>query len=412
MMPTQQTRILIVDDEPERSKGWETNIQALGFEGVSVTALDLGGSRALIEAADRRRRSARAGTEPFASDIACTLDEVDVLIVDYDLQEMVEAGQWSTGLWVAMLARAFTRVKLVVLVNQFGTNMFDLTLSKGLKSRADFDIGSAQLLNPALWDRSRVDGYTPWGWVDGILSATSRFKAMVDWVRENLDRPVLSTLGFSNGLHDVDPDTCVSPELWQECVGEQSRTFRQMVGEAEFLTPKDRESIVQFDESCARVAAAIVTHWLDRFLIPANDVLVDIPHLVSASPWLLNGRENAQSWQATTGPSGFDVLLPGVRNHAFAPAFPLSRPVVWRKRVERAADLSEPRGFTYDGFPDLVFCEDTSRFHPFDDARSFSCRLPCRDPQRFVANPERVAPTNGGHSLTDVVYEPSVFFAL
>lgn len=405
-------RILIVDDEPDRSKGWEKQIQALGFEGVSVTALDLDASRALVEAADRRRRGARDGMDPFAGSIECALDEVEVLIVDYDLQEMVEAGQWSTGLWVAMLARAFTKVKLVVLVNQFGTNMFDLTLSKGLKSRADFDVGSSQLLNPALWDRSRIDGYSPWGWLDGVLSATSRFEAVINWVRGKLDQPVLSTIGFGNGLDGADPDTCLSQELWQECVGNQTRTFRDMVAEAEFLTPKDRESIVRFDEPCARVAAALVTHWLDRWVIPTSDLLIDLPHLVSASPWLLNDREDADAWQSTVGSNGFDALLPAVRLHAFEPEFPLSRPVVWRRRVARAVELVEPSGFTYDGFPDLVFCEDTSRFLLFDDARSFSCRLPSNDPQRFVANPDRVVPSHGGHVLTDVVYEPSVFFAV
>lgn len=303
-------RILIVDDEPDRSKGWEEKIQAFGFAGVSVSALDLDASRALIEAADERRRIARKGEDPFAAGIECDLDGVDVLVVDYDLQEMVQAGQWSTGLWVAMLARAFSRVKLVVLVNQFGTNMFDLTLSKGVKSRSDFDVGSAQLLNPALWDRSRIDGYAPWGWGDGVLSAVGRLNSVVGWMKPNLDKPVLETLGFSYRLDGANPDACMSQELWQECVGHPLRTFREMVGEAEFLTLKDREYFKKFDEPCARVAAAIVSHWLDRWVIPANDVLIDLPHLASASPWLLTNRQVVAGWQSTVGPNGFDALLP------------------------------------------------------------------------------------------------------
>lgn len=405
-------RIVIVDDEPDRSKGWETQIQTAGFAAVSVSALELEASRALIEAVDKRRRITREDKDPFAADIECDLDSVDILIVDYDLQEMVQAGQWSTGLWVAMIARAFSRVKLVVLVNQFGTNMFDLTLSKGVKSRSDFDVGGAQLLNPALWDRSRIDGYAPWGWGDGVLSAVGRLNSVVGWMQQNLDKPVLGTLGFGNVLDGADPDICMSQELWQECVGHPSRTFREMVGEAEFLTLKDREFIKKFDEPCARVAAAIVSHWLDRWVIPANDVLIDLPHLASASPWLLTNRQDVVGWQSTVGPNGFDALLPAVRLHEFMPGFPLSRPVVWRNKVAGGAELSEPSGFTYDGFPDLVFCEDTSRFHAFEDAKSFQCRLPGSDPQRFVANPERIEPAHGGRVLTDVDYEPSVFFAL
>lgn len=412
MMATPQMRILIVDDEPDRSKGWEAEIRALGFEGISVIALDLDASRTLIEAVDNRHRAARGGRDPFGGHIECALDEVDVLIVDYDLQEMVKIGQWSTGLWVAMLARAFSRVKLVVLVNQFGTNMFDLTLLKALKSNADFDVGAVQLLNPALWDRTRVDGFSPYGWLDGIRHAPARFDAMIDWMRGKLDQPVLATLGFGIGADGEDPDTRISPELWQECVRRQDLTFRTMVAEAEFLTSKDRDAIVQFDEPCVRVAAALVTHWLDRLVIPAGDVLIDLPHLASSSPWLLNGREDPYAWQSTVGPDGFDVFLPTVRKHLFAPGFPLSRPVVWRRGVERSAELAEPSGFTYDRFPDLVFCEDTSRFHPFEDAKPFACRLPSVDPQRFVANPDRIAPTNGGRVLTDVMYEPSVLFTL
>jgi hypothetical protein len=86
--------------------------------------------------------------------------------------------------------------------------------------------------------------------------------------------------------------------------------------------------------------------------------------------------------------------------------------VVWRHAIVEDARLAEPKGFTYDGFPDLVFCEDTSRFQAFEDARAFSCRLPGSDPQRYVAVPERVVPTKGGLPSTDVVYEPSVFFAV
>lgn len=410
-MPT-QLRILIVDDEPERSKGWEEQIRRLGVAEVSVDALDLITSRTMIEAADKRRRAARDNQDPFDANIACALDDVDVLIVDYDLQELVAAGQWSTGLWVAMLARAFSRVKLVVLINQFGTNMFDLTLSKGVKSRADFDVGSAQLLNPAPWDRTRIDGYAPWSWGDGILKAVARLDDAVAWIRQRLDKPVLEELGFTANVGGG--DNHISQELWQECITHPDRTFRDMVGDAEFLTLKDREFIKQFDESCARVAAAIVSHWLDRWVIPANDVLIDLPHLASANPWLLVNTKDVSAWQATTSvePDGFDVFLPEVKKYSFESGFPTSRPTVWRRKVAAAQDLAEPCGFTYDDFPDLVFCEDTSRFIEFADAQSFSCRLPSGDPQRFVANREKITPLQQGYVLTDVSYEPSVLFAI
>lgn len=405
-------RILIVDDEPDRSRDWAARVQAFGFSGTTVRALDIDDARDVMKTVDERRRRARGGLDPFAANAPCALDDVDVLIVDYDLQELLQVGEWSTGLQVATLARALTRAQLIVLVNQFGSNAFDLTLTKGASSHADFDIGSDQLVNPLFWDRSRVDGYAPWAWNDGVLRAPARIEAMVQWVMSRLDEPVLTSLGFAITADDANTQTFLAKELWEQLLDDPTHSFRHLVPESEFLTPKDRQAIAAFDEPCARVAAALLSHWLDRWVVPANDVLIDLPHLASACPWLLRKKEDPGCWQtAASLDNGFDALLPGVEKHAFSPGFPLARPALWRRAVSQDTDLAEPSGFTYDGFPDLVFCEDTSRFHAFEDARSFSCRLP-GDTQRFVANPERIVPTTGGLPLTDVVYEPSVLFAL
>lgn len=412
-MSTTPLRILIVDDEPERSREWAARLRSLGFADATVTALDIEEARTLIKGADARRRRAREQSDPFAADLPCDLDTVDVLVVDYDLQELLEVGEWSTGLQVATLARALSRVKAIVLVNQFGTNSFDLTLSKHAYSHADLDVGSGQLLNPAFWDRSRVDGYAPWGWNDGVLRTSARMEETLRWVVPRLDSPVLTSLGFTTAADESTASRRLPKELWQECVEDPSHTFRELVRESEFLTPKDRGAIATFDEPCARVAGALVAHWLERWVIPTNEILIDLPHMASAYPWLLRSKEDIECWQTTTSiDNGFDALVPEVRDHAFEPGFPLPRPVVWRHAVVEDARLAEPKGFTYDGFPDLVFCEDTSKFQPFEDTRAFSCRLPGGDPQRFVALPERVVPTKGGQPSTDVLYEPSVFFAV
>lgn len=413
MMQIPPLRILIVDDEPDRSREWAAKIASSGIPDATVTALDTDAARAVMESADGRRRRARDNLDPFAAEFPCDLDTVDVLIVDYDLQELLKVGEWSTGLQVATLARALTRVKLIVLVNQFGTNAFDLTLSKAARSHADFDVGDSQLLNPAFWDRSRVDGYAPWAWNDGVLRAPARMEAMFQWLMPRLNDPVLTTLGFTTGTDGSNAETYLAKELWQECLVDPNHSFRQLVSESEFLTLKDRHAIAAFDEPCARVAAALVSHWLDRWVIPANEVLIDLPHLVSSYPWMLTKKEELDCWQeAASLENGFSALLAEVKKHEFQPGFPLSRPVVWKRKVVQDSDLAEPNGFTYDGFPDLVFCEDTSRFHEFADARPFSCRLAGSDSQRFVANPERVGPTGSGQALTEVAYEPSVFFAL
>jgi hypothetical protein len=408
-------RVVIVDDETERSKGWAASILALGIQDVTVEALELAEAQLIIQSADARRRVAREGKDPFSSTsiLECKLDDVDILIVDYDLQELLEVGKWSTGLQVSTLARAFTRTKVIVLVNQFGTNSFDLTLVKSSQSRSDFDIGSGQILNPAFWDRSNVDGYSPWAWNDGVIQAAYRMEAVVEWMKENLDKPVLSTLGFSIESEDSEQPNYLGYELWQEIITSSNQTFRQLVEKSEFLAQKDRECILSYDEPCARVAAAIISHWFERTVIPANETLIDIPHLVSFYPWLLRSPEDVESWQATTsGKDAFNATLEELGDCVFDPGFPLARPVVWKQKVLQTPELAEPAGFSYDNFPDMVFCEDASRFHEFSDSRPFQSRLPGGDPQRFVANPGKVTDATWKHALADVNYEPSVLFAL
>lgn len=406
-------RVVIVDDETPRSEGWAKSLNALGISGMTVEALSLESAQKLIESADTRRREAREGKDPFSSSVVCDLDNVDVLVVDYDLQELLKVGQWSTGAQVSTLARAFSRAKLVVLVNQLGTNLFDLTLKKSFLSHSDFDIGSGQILNPTFWDRSRVDGFSPWAWNEGVIRAVNRMDATVEWVRERLDCPVLPTLGFAFGIEQGGCSNYLSYELWQDVITGPEQTFRQLVLKSEFLSQKDREAITGFDEVCARVAAAVVSHWLERTVIPANESLIDLPHLVSAYPWLLRAPADKECWNETAfSAQPFQATLPGLDAHLFNPGFPMVRPVVWKQKVLEDAALSEPAGFSYDDFPDMVFCEDTSRFHEFSDSRPFQSHLPGNDPQRYVANPDNVTSKDWKHPLSDVSYEPSVLFAL
>ena len=411
-MTTKPLRILIVDDDTERSLGWKASIDSkrLAGEGADVSALSRDQSSKLIVDIDARRRLARSGTNPF--DTTSPLDDVDVLVLDYDLEELEDEGTTSTGLLVAMLARAFSRTKLIVLVNQFGTNKFDLTMTAAARSNADFDVNEAQILNPTLWERSRIEGFAPWAWEDGILAASARVDAAVDWVRRRLDEPVLQSLGFDVTPEAAASGSLIAKELWQECVDAPSRTFRQMVGDARFLTPRDREAIQQFDESCSRVAATLVVHWLDRWVIPANEVLIDLPHLVSADPWLLRDRTTCAGWQASVGVAGIEALVPAVRAHEFQPGLPISRPAVWRQRVAVDLALREPSGFKYDDFPDMVFCENTSRFEQFALTKPFSSRLPVGDPQRFVLDPGQAVLSSTGFEVNHVAHEPQVLFAI
>jgi hypothetical protein len=409
---TQNLNVLIVDDDPSRSAGWESAIKAFGFEGLTVRAVRLDETKELMKVANNRRIQMRPGSSSAACE-PCILDSTDLLIVDYDLQELLEVGQWATGLQVATLARAFTQVKYIALINQFGTNTFDLTLSKARDSRADQDVGSDQLLNPGLWVRNDAAGnFLPWHWQDGLLRAPGRIAATQEWVRARLDYPVLETLGFGFEPTSESPETYIPKELWQELVDNPSASFRELAKRSDFLPIRDSEYLDQHDEYCSRIATAVLSHWMERILIPSGEVLIDIPHLVSSYPWLLRDVKDVDQWNSTTGENdqALEALNPLVKDAVFSPGFPLSRPALWRRKVTADSRLSEPADFSYDDFPDLVFCEDTSSFHPFEISRSFVSRLPGTDNQRFVIDPSKLG--DDSSTFAQVTYEPSVFFAL
>lgn len=411
-MPYHPVRICIVDDEPERSRGWATTIKSFEIPKMEVVALEKDESRELMRAVVARQHTIRTTHE--VPEGSSPLQGFDVLVVDYDLQELLEEGQWSTGLQVLALARAFSDVKLIVLVNQFGSNTFDLTLTKSVRSLADLDVGSDQLVNPAFWDQSRASGFAPWAWGDGVLGAVTRIEQAIAWAKLNLDRPVLKCLGFTHTSDQSNTSTYLSGEIWQQCLTEPDHTLRDMVRASDFLTQKDRDNaIVKLDEPCARVAAVLIMHWLDRWVVPANEVLADLPHLVSFYPWLLRDNANAAGWQAAASlTDGFAAVHTDVGRYTFEPGFLVSRPVVWKHKVLEDAALSEPKGFSYEGIPDLVFCEDTSSFVEFTNAKPFTSRLPGADPQRFVVNQEKLGELEVVSSPAGVAYEPSVLFAL
>ena len=104
-------------------------------------------------------------------------------------------------------------------------------------------------------------------------------------------------------------------------------------------------------------------------------------------------------------------MNPKIRRHEFNPGFPLSRPTLWRRAVVSDAELREPREFTFDEVPDLVFCEDISKFQKFKDARPFPSKLPGADPLRYVSDPAKATGVEKW-STESVGYEPSVYFAL
>ena len=370
---------------------------------------------------EERRDVARTGGDGLTVGAPSNpLDDVDVLILDYDLYEMgtrgsVKAHERVTGEEVAYLARCYSRCRAIVGLNQFGENPFDLTLRGHPESFADLNLGSTQLHNPGLWG-AQTTGYHPWKWPN-LSGEPDRMSALVAWVSDRLDKPILEGLNLSDGSG--------APAVSREALrflgpsDPSEVTFRDFVVDSG--NGLDRNDALWEPEAASRIAAARLSKWLERLVLPGQDFLVDAPHLISRFPSLLPGsRVNDGDWDlvAKAGADAETVGMTGeiLLDAAYEPRDWLSRPA-WRwpalSSDRRVAEVSDPWD---SAVAELTFCEDVRRFLPPPEAREFSAAVSSPFLTRYVVDQAAAdsegRPYFGEFSISEVSYEPSVQFAL
>jgi hypothetical protein len=406
-------RILICDDESRSLERWEKQLKrVLRQLNIDATVESIRSREELTEAIaglDERRRRARGRRASEPKWQPNRFDPVDILIVDYDLLKLTQDGSmYVTGENVAYLCRCYSRCGLIVALNQYGMNPFDLTLKGHPESYADINLGSEQIANPGLWAQGWT-GFRPWYWPLLPLASEAlsrRCKALVG----HLDDKILAYLEF--------PEEVIRalPRSTREFLGRTRRpeesTFRDFVIESgNGLRPKDKP---WDDTTTARIAGARLGKWLDRLVLSGQDILVDGPHLALRYPSLLNGPvSKIASWNRT---ASFQQNRTGLRDeHIKASRFKkhdwVSKPSwFWRalSANEKIDEVSRP---WVKEQPTVAFCEDLSRFLPSDQTREFVADLSSNFVRRSVANPSFAA-RKLASELRRVDYQPSVRFSL
>ena len=331
------------------------------------------------------RRSAARTNELYPRQ-DCLFDNVDVLILDYDLVLVDKRQTRHTGEGIARLVRMYSNCHVVVVLNQFRGVHFDLGLRGHLWSYADMNIHAEVLDRPGLWKEPPWTGFRPWSWhtLDAAVIAQRSRQSMVS---SYYDEPIVDVLGLrpadASRLSDsafsfLGPEAGTSGDLAKV-------TFRDFLAGA---GDRDASAAAKSnDETSSRFVGARVGKWLEREVLGGQDVLVDIPHLVQRYPFLLgDGVRQIASWNdAIHNP---DVVRNEVPTDAwFEPEGVLSRPAVWRQRFEadeRIAEVSYE--FNYTDVPALVFLEDSSEFAPLEDAKRFRAAYHNAFDTRFVKN--------------------------
>lgn len=402
--------ILICDDVPSVREGWKKTLEKIPLVKREFEIHILGDQfRDALKGLEQRRRDARNTQARASSWKRNIFDSASILIVDYDLLDF-NKEDYITGEGVAYLARCYSRCGLIIALNQFGDNTFDLTLKCNPTSYADLNLGSKQLENVGLW-REPWKGFRPWHWPT-LPSALGAFNRRVKELKGSLDKSILPYLGFKKEFSEA------LPRSTREFLGSgdkpETMKFRQFVQESG--NALRRKDYAADDESIARIAAARIAKWLERLVLAGQDVLVDAPHLVTRFPSLLSGsRGRLETWNGTTSLKGlksFGTRYGQMAQFRFKKDNWLSRPAwFWKplSNLEEIAEVTDPWSTKTSGF---VFCEDISQFLTREESREFVADLDSPFVRRFVADHSPKAVKRIGPKLKQVEYIPAVRFSL
>ena len=415
-------KILIYDDEQGRTEGFKRKLgegldKAGQSENFDIISLEKDTFQDSINALERRRIAFRNKKniclEENAKDGAEQIDNASIFIIDYDLlgSQVEESRVGSlTGEIIAYLARCFSKCKLIVGLNQYGSNPFDLTLRGDLDSFSDLNLGEEQLGNPNLWTADLHDfnqGYRPWSWPN-LPDSIHNFDKRIKEVQKSLNKPIGEVLGFSEEMFRLLPR-----EIVQFIGNSQEKepfqtTFREfIIKSGNGLRSKDAKggkSNIN-DYILARVGATRISKWLEQLVLPEQDILVDAPHLISRYPSLIIGdKEKIETWNETAQLVDFSKLEKMNTNliepYRFENSYWVSRPVWFWDELCECEDIKEVAEPWLTEKPDWVFCEDASYFHNQADCKEFLADIASPFTRRFVKN------------FDGVDYQPRVRFYL
>ncbi len=397
--------VVICDDETTNVDQWVAGLQTLlkadgrfRVEGHTVFLED-------VRELEARRAAARKGEAYHRK--PTLFDSAAIVVVDYDLLLLGETS-YVTGETVAYLARCYSECGVIVVLNQYGSARYDLTLRGHPESFADLNIGSKHLHNPMLWGLTTA-GFAPWAWPVIPDMLDRHRKRVEDLLERGLDRTVANVLGLSDeAISGLSRSAREFIEIDQHQLAQI--TCRQVAAKDGPML--ERKDDLADDRARASVASARISRWCEDWLLPEQDLLVDGPHLVLRYPSLLTGDfEAVTSWDAVAERRSDKTWKP-MQSHMAPYAFSaqdwLSRPAWWGKRLGENAKLREVAD-PWNAVPvPFGFCEDVSRFAPPEATRGFVADLESPYVRRSIADHDHPFFAAIKAELEEVDYQPLV----
>lgn len=399
--------VLVLDDEPDFAKECKGKLEAGSAAAdidVSVKAMSETDLDAIAEDLYERSRAFRG--ECDYSPQRHELDDCDLLFIDADLRDS-PAVKLASGKDLAYSIRCFTEAGSIVVLNADGQNSFDLTLKGDRESFGDLHIGSDQLANPGIWKMPPQQRFRPWEWPllwRETQLHKERMKRLLELPDFNL--PIAQLLDASVAdIEALSPDVAsfLTTERVKDDTPLKDLTLLDFILRSEFALARKDAAVVaedptRYTREIARVATARLSKWVNRVLLPTQDVLVDAPHLALRFPSVLKGSSDQVDTFSKTicldlgpevsaddlGTLGFEDPNGELSRHRLKASIWSDRPLWWGRRLNDSELKEAKEPWLYEP-PPFAFCEDASVFLPEDRAIAFSSTLETPYRLRYVA---------------------------
>ena len=383
-------RVLVCDDDHELAKDWVEAIrEVVTCDYKLLDAPVTADIRASAQELLHRRAALRQGKVPVKQ--SCVFDDVDILVIDYDLLHIDEDNAQYTGEGLGRLARMFTECSVVVVLNQYPQAQFDLRLRGHLESHADLNVDAELVSAPGLWRDPPWRNFRPWKW-QTLFRAVGTQRERERVIEADLDRSILDTLGMhfedasrlSDSAFGFLSPSANGYQLLREV------TFRSFLGNSS--DGRDGRAISEFHTRAAvRVASARIGKWLEREVLGGQDVLMDIPHLLQRFPFVLGDKiTHLEAWNAAIHDLSIlgDVIGDDVW---FNRSSILSRPAIWTSRFQADENVRKVRSeFDFSDVPQFVFAEDRSVFVELSEAVEFRAGFHNAFDRRYIARVDEI----------------------
>lgn len=372
-------KIVIYDDDSGLAKGYVERLRKLSPDKKSFS-IDCMPQEIFDRQMDALRERQKVARKENGRDYgSIDVDEISIFIVDFDL---INTSSFLTGEEVAYLVRCFSKCGLIIGLNlelrkRVFNSYFDLTLKGHPESFCDLNIDAAQLDNPGLWTNVR-QGFRPWNWPQ-LLDYLDLMEQKIDFVIKNLENPIVNVLQF-NEILQLFPSNALS-----FLGGDPEKvTFKDFVlNSGNGVRGRDKTS----EEIIPRIAAARISKWLERLVLPGQDILVDAPHLVSRFPSLLTeDTEDLANWNKTASFSRTNIPLDFEKldKFTFNNDYWLSRPAWFWNNIYKYDKIKEVKEPWKAQEPKFAFCEDSSTFERIELCKEFYAAIDSPYNQRFV----------------------------